>query len=106
MNMHGKLLLWFSMKVNCNFTTQISFVDFNVELDRDYIAIYDGESHSADALLGVFSGNTLPGNLHSSSNILLIHFVSDGYQTQTGWMLEWTTAGMCKSYFYVSYRYF
>jgi hypothetical protein len=67
----------------------VEFTYFDVAAG-DSVRIFDGGSTS-DALLGSFSGNTLPDEVTSSSNKMLIQFVTDGSGTSSGWYAEFST---------------
>ena len=54
----------------------------------DSLTIYDGDSIAAQ-VIGDYSGSTLPVNLISSTNSVLIRFESDGSVTYTGFQLEY-----------------
>jgi hypothetical protein len=77
-------------------TIEDSITDITVEfthfdlLAGDSIKIFDG-STTADSLLGAFSGNTLPPEVTSSANTLLVQFITDGSGTASGWYAEFST---------------
>ena len=66
----------------------LTFTNFDLNI-FDSLAIYDGPSTSS-ALLGVFSGSTLPGTFTSSSpnGELTFVFTSDGSSNNDGWIAE------------------
>lgn len=66
---------------------KISFAQFNTGAN-DYVRIYDGATEN-DPLLGEFSGNTLPGDITSTSNVVLVTFSSVG--TGEGFLIEYNT---------------
>jgi hypothetical protein len=67
----------------------LEFTHFDL-LAGDSVKIYDGGTTS-DPLLGAFSGNTLPEEVTSSANKLLIQFITDGSGTASGWYAEFST---------------
>lgn len=62
----------------------LNFTSFDLENGNDYVRVYDGAATS-DPLLGVYTGSTLPGEITSSGGSMLIHFMSNGSVTRTGW---------------------
>ncbi|MCK5840294.1 MAG: C10 family peptidase, partial [Bacteroidales bacterium] len=68
----------------------LNFVKFDTE-NSDILTIYDGETTS-DPVLGSFSGNTIPGNLVSTGDKVLITFETDGSGTAQGWRLEYSSS--------------
>ncbi|MEN9335376.1 MAG: hypothetical protein RLZZ500_363 [Bacteroidota bacterium] len=68
----------------------LSFSVFNLELDYDYMYIYDGNSTAAPEFnngIG-FTGNSIPGPFESSAadGSLTIQFKSDQFVTEAGWV--------------------
>ena len=55
----------------------------------DYVEIFDGQGTN-DTSLGRFCGNIKPAPLSSSTNVLLMKFVSDQSITQTGFVSTYT----------------
>lgn len=68
----------------------LSFSEFNVEENYDYVYIYDGLTTSA-TILGTFTGNSNPGTIISSSNEMLIHFTTDYSVVTDGWVANYST---------------
>jgi len=68
----------------------LSFQSFNLELDWDYMYIYDGSTTSAP-LLATYTGTSIPGNVSSTGSSILIEFRSDCSTTAAGWQLSWTS---------------
>jgi PKD repeat protein len=68
----------------------ISFDQFNIEQDWDYLYVYDGSSLS-DALLGVYTGTANPGSITSSGGAILLEFRSDCATPGIGWEISWTS---------------
>lgn len=65
----------------------LSFADFELEDDYDFLWIYDGNSVFSP-LLGRWN-TTSPGTIHSSGNAILIEFRSDCATTASGWTAYW-----------------
>jgi len=62
----------------------LSFDKFDTENSYDIVNIYDGAITTAP-LLGSFSGNTLPPNITSTSDKMLITFTTNGSVGGAGW---------------------
>ncbi len=70
----------------------LSFTSFDTEASYDHVSVYDGATTSA-TLLGRFSGNSIPtATLTSSSNAMLVRFVSDVSQTGQGFDATYTSS--------------
>ena len=68
----------------CGGQVSINFTSFNLELNWDYIYIYNGNNVNAP-LLGKFTGTTLPGSFTSTNGSLCVEFRSDCATTAAGW---------------------
>ncbi|MCK9612974.1 MAG: C10 family peptidase [Bacteroidales bacterium] len=68
----------------------LKFERINTEAGHDVVIIYDGES-TTDPILGTFSGNTIPGEIQSTGNKVLVRFISDGANNAEGWLLSFTS---------------
>jgi hypothetical protein len=90
----------YSSLLNCFFHIQpvgatsisLHFNTFDVEADFDSLVIYDGPT-STYPVLGVFSGNSLPADITSSTGEVLLNFVSDEFIVKSGWELSYTSTG-------------
>lgn len=82
-------LLWLIEPANTQNIT-LDFVSFGIELDWDYLYIYDGDSVTAP-LIGVYTGTTSPGTIVSSGGALLLEFRSDCATTLNGWEATYTS---------------
>ena len=70
----------------------LTFTSFATESGYDYVRIYDGPTTSA-ALLGAFSGSSLPPTLTSSRVMgMLIRFTTDGSVVAAGWSATYTSS--------------
>ncbi len=72
-------------------STQINldFTAFNLELDYDYLFIYDGDTITAP-LIGKYTGTNSPGSITSTGGSLLVEFRSDCGTTDLGWEAVYT----------------
>jgi hypothetical protein len=66
------------------------FVQFDLE-SNDFVTVYDGET-TGDPVLGTFTGSSLPSNITSTGNKILITFISDGTGTAPGFFIEYTSS--------------
>jgi len=66
------------------------FTEFNIEAGYDYVRVYDGPT-TGDALLGEFTGTSLPGSIASSQGSMLIHFISDHSTEHSGWSADYSS---------------
>ena len=71
-------------------TINLTFSEFDTELDYDGVIVFDGMNENAP-VLGVFSGNTLPELITSSGNSMFILFVSDEALRMDGWSATYDT---------------
>ena len=61
----------------------------NLNFSYDSLTLYDGDSNSAP-IIGEYCGNSIPNNQISSTNSVLIHFLSDGYdENNSGFQLQY-----------------
>jgi hypothetical protein len=64
----------------------LTFKELNTAAN-DVVTVYDGASTS-DPVLGIYSGNTLPGIIYSTGHRMLVRFTSNGSTTAPGWRAE------------------
>ncbi|XP_053305216.1 embryonic protein UVS.2-like [Spea bombifrons] len=73
----------------------LEFEDFDVQsspdCDSDYVKVYGGASRTAPVLLEKACGGIIPPPLMSSSNLMLLEFVSDGEVTGRGFKASYGT---------------
>ena len=69
---------------------RLSFSNFSLEADFDFLWIYDGDNVFAPKI-GRWNTKS-PGTVHSSSNVMCIEFRSDCFTTGTGWEASWKAA--------------
>ncbi|HNZ43363.1 MAG TPA: C10 family peptidase [Bacteroidales bacterium] len=67
---------------------RITFERLNTEAGNDFITIYDGETTS-DPVLGVFSGSTIPSDVLSTGNKVLVRFTTNSSVVADGWLLTY-----------------
>jgi cubilin len=69
---------------------QLSFSSFDTEFRYDEVRVYDGTTTSA-ALLGTYSGSTLPASVTSTGNAMLVRFTSDATIARGGFSASWAS---------------
>ena len=84
---------------NCGFLIQpsssptsitLSFSQFAVETNYDFLYVYDGTSASG-TFLGKFTGGSLPNNVTATSGSMYLRFVSDYIYSYQGFTASWTS---------------
>lgn len=71
----------------------LNFNYFDTESPYDYVEVYDGASVSSAQLLLKHTGSTVPGAVVSSSNEMLVRFVTDGTENYyNGWGASYSSA--------------
>ncbi|MEZ4923057.1 MAG: N-acetylmuramoyl-L-alanine amidase [Crocinitomicaceae bacterium] len=68
----------------------IHFNLFDLELNWDYMRIYDGNSLSSP-LIGTYTGTSIPTDITSSGGAILLEFRSDCATQAAGWDISWTS---------------
>ena len=68
----------------------LNFNSIDLELNYDYLYIYDGDSHN-DKLLAVLNGTTTPSPITALSGKMLLEFRSDCGTVGAGWDAYWST---------------
>lgn len=58
--------------------------------ENDVLKVYDGSTTDA-TLIGSYSGTSLPPEILSSGNSLLLHFITDNGEQSFGWTAEYET---------------
>lgn len=71
-------------------TVTLNFSAFDLEVDYDYLFIYDGATPD-DALIGKFTGTNSPGIVTSTGGAMLIEFRSDCATVNPGWAVTYTS---------------
>jgi len=66
----------------------ISFSEFFLEEDFDFLTIYDGPN-IASPLIGKYTGGVSPGTITTVNDCITIHFTSDGNISAPGFRLTW-----------------
>ena len=67
-------------------TISLSFISFDVD-PSDSLYIFDGADDNA-ALLGAFSGNSLPPGVNSTGGKMFLKFITDASAEAAGWVAE------------------
>lgn len=70
---------------------RIEFDGLDTQANMDFVWIFDGTATIPDYLLAKFSGTNIPPVITTSSNEVLIWFVTDGDTTGKGWKLKYET---------------
>jgi phosphotriesterase-related protein len=73
---------------NCS-SVSLSFTAFDTELGNDVLSVYDGAT-TLSPLLGQYSGTTLPPVLKSTGGSMLIVFNTNGSNTSSGWVANYS----------------
>lgn len=81
--------LWLFQPPNAQSVT-LDFTAFDLELDYDYLFIYDGDSLD-DPVIGVYTGSNSPGTVQSTGGSLLVEFRSDCATTSPGWAVTYSS---------------
>lgn len=68
----------------------LNFTSFDLELDYDYLFIYDGADVNAP-LIGKYTGTNSPGTVTSSSGSIVVEFRSDCGTTSPGWEVAYSS---------------
>lgn len=70
----------------------VDFLDFDLEDGADYLKVYDGATINAE-LIGEYTGSSLPTDITSSGDSLLVKFITDDNETgDHGFRLEYTAS--------------
>lgn len=71
-------------------TVTLNFTAFQLELNYDYLFLYDGSTLDAP-LIGRYTGTNTPGSITSTGGSLLVEFRSDCATTAPGWQANYTS---------------
>ena len=77
-------------------TVSLTFTDFDLETNFDYIRIFDGVGTNAPTL-GTYTGNTTPPVITSTGSSLTIQFISNASNQSSGWIASWTCSSTSPS---------
>ena len=80
----------YSLTSSIGTTVYLSFSYLDTEENYDTLWIHDGPD-ALSPLVGIFTGNGVPGLIQSSSNALTLRFYSDGATTDAGWRAVYDT---------------
>lgn len=81
--------LWLFQPTSAQSVT-LNFTAFDVEIDYDYLYIYDGATIDAP-LIGTYTGTNSPGTVTSSGGSIVVEFRSDCGTTNSGWEVAYTS---------------
>ncbi len=70
----------------------ITINSFNLELNWDYLLVYDGPSVFSP-LVGEYTGTTIPSTFTASGSALTVEFRSDCGTTNPGYSISWGSVG-------------
>lgn len=91
-----------------NGQTTLTFTEFDLELDYDFMSIYDGENSNSPVFTKGenLSGNTIPGPFTSTNptGAITVEFTSDTYVNEAGWKASITCAALSTSDFSASFK--
>jgi len=73
-------------------SVSVTFQEFNLEEDWDYLYIYDG-TDVFSPLIGYYTGTDNPGMVTSNNGTLLFEFRSDCATAEPGWAATWQSNG-------------
>ena len=68
----------------------LNFTSLDLEIDYDYLFIYDGATVDAP-LIGKYTGTNSPGTITSSGGSIVVEFRSDCGTTNPGWEVSYTS---------------
>ncbi|MBL4704524.1 MAG: N-acetylmuramoyl-L-alanine amidase [Flavobacteriales bacterium] len=69
----------------------LTFSQFDLETNWDYLYIYDGNSIHDD-LIGIYTGTTLPPSILAESGTIFLEFRSDCSTNNAGWSATYTSS--------------
>lgn len=81
--------LWLFQPTSAQSVT-LNFTAFDLEVDYDFLFIYDGADVNAP-LIGKYTGTNSPGTVTSSSGSIVVEFRSDCGTTSPGWEVNYTS---------------
>uniref|UniRef100_A0A8C4QEE5 CUB and Sushi multiple domains 3 n=1 Tax=Eptatretus burgeri TaxID=7764 RepID=A0A8C4QEE5_EPTBU len=87
---HNLHCTW-TIEAHLSHTISLHFVVFDTEPGHDRLRVWDGAGQGA-ALLKEISGSELPGDVHSSQNVLTLQFDSDFFISRTGFSIQFSSA--------------
>jgi hypothetical protein len=67
---------------------KLTFEEFDTEAGNDYLTIYDGPNEQSP-VLGVYSGNTLPGVINSTNDTIFITYHTNPTIPSKGWVADY-----------------
>jgi len=83
---NSERLFWLIQPPNTDYI-DLNFTEFEIETNKDYLYIYDGDSIN-DPLIGAYTGTSIPP-ITSTGGSLLLEFRSDCIDTAIGWEADY-----------------
>jgi Zn-dependent metalloprotease len=80
---------WLIQPTNAK-TVILNFTAFDTELNKEGVVVFDGSNNTAP-ILGIFSGNTLPPSITSTTGSMYIEFLSNEALRSNGWTANYTS---------------
>ena len=78
-----------TIRVKEGMVVELEFTAFNTEANFDKLTIRDGDGTT---LMEERSGECIPGKIWSKTNVVHLHFDTDGRGTRTGWNATWAAS--------------
>ncbi|KAI8513423.1 hypothetical protein Bbelb_100620 [Branchiostoma belcheri] len=69
---------------------KLTFTDFQVEEDYDYVYVYDGNTTDSTYRIAVLTGTRIPGPVTSSGSFMTVRLVTDETITRKGFQVNYT----------------
>ncbi|KAI8513409.1 hypothetical protein Bbelb_100480 [Branchiostoma belcheri] len=69
----------------------LTFTDFDVEKDFDYVYVYDGNTTDSAFELAKLSGTTTPNPLTSTGSFMTVRLFTDSSETRKGFQADYTS---------------
>jgi hypothetical protein len=68
---------------------KIEFTEFDTQAKTDFVWLFDGDATIPENIIAKFSGPNIPPTVTSTTNTVLVWFVSDWIITNKGWRLKY-----------------
>lgn len=79
----------YTLAPNGAVSVSLSFSSFATEAGKDTLFIYNGTTTNAP-LIGAYTGSVNPGTVIGTTGALTFRFKSNGTNTASGWIADWT----------------
>ncbi|KAM6968265.1 CUB and sushi domain-containing protein 3-like [Aplochiton taeniatus] len=80
-----------TIEVNSGNIVSLQFLAFDTEASHDILKVWDGPPEN-DMPLGELSGSMLPDGIHSTLNLVTVHFETDFYITKSGFAIDFSSS--------------